>query len=289
MGKWASLEQAIYDVLKSSPTPVHLQQIYSGVKQRLPDLCDDSIRCPFKGCNGRHPKWQHETAWAVQILKAKNGLIESAGRGYWKISKAPEKPTELPLPKEPEELLPISPMLHDEMKQMLYEIGQMEGKVPVLSKEETKNFEEALKNNPGLDSYLQESPGKELLVLSDDAFNELVYYTSITREKKKAEIAQDVIDEVLGELTEREHRVIQLRFGMLDGIPRTLQEVGREFDLTGERIRQIESIALRRLRHPIRSRRLRRFLSSMDKLDYSSRSFLMAIFGSDWQSYMPSE
>lgn len=170
-----------------------------------------------------------------------------------------------------------------------YVESKVGGGVPVLSKEEIKNFEEALKNNPGLDSYLQESPGKELLVLSDDAFNELVYYTSITREKKKQEVTQDVIDEVLGELTEREHRVIQLRFGMLDGMPRTLQDVGREFDLTGERIRQIETVALRKLRHPIRSRRLRRLLSSIDELDYSSQNFLMAIFGSDWQSYMSGE
>ena len=160
--------------------------------------------------------------------------------------------------------------------------------VSVLS-DEAKNIEEKLESRPGLDSYLRECPGKELLDLSDDDFSELLYYASITREKKKAEIAQDVIDEVLGELIERERRILQLRFGMLDGNPRTLQEVGKEFSLTGERIRQIEGIALRKLRHPTRSRRLRTLLSSIDELDYSCRTFLAAMFGLDWQQYMPSE
>jgi len=167
--------------------------------------------------------------------------------------------------------------------------AEVEGEEFILSEEEAKNIRELLESKPGLVSYLEESPGKELLDLSDDALNELVYYTSITREKNKAEIAQDLIDEVLGELTEREHRVLQLRFGMLDGRPRTLQEVGIQFDLTGERIRQIEGRALRKLRHPTRSRRLRRLLPFMDELDHSSQSFLMAMFGPDWRQYIPSE
>jgi RNA polymerase primary sigma factor len=58
----------------------------------------------------------------------------------------------------------------------------------------------------------------------------------------------------------RERGVIESRFGLIDGYPRTLEEVGREFGLTRERIRQIESKALSKLRHPSRSRKLRDFL-----------------------------
>jgi len=65
---------------------------------------------------------------------------------------------------------------------------------------------------------------------------------------------------VLSTLTDRERRVLQLRFGLEDGRSRTLEEVGREFGVTRERIRQIEAKALRKLRHPTRSRKLRDFL-----------------------------
>ena len=61
-------------------------------------------------------------------------------------------------------------------------------------------------------------------------------------------------------LTDREARVLQLRFGLEDGRSRTLEEVGREFGVTRERIRQIEAKALRKLRHPTRSRKLKDFL-----------------------------
>ena len=66
--------------------------------------------------------------------------------------------------------------------------------------------------------------------------------------------------QVLNTLTERESRVVRLRFGLDDGRPRTLEEVGREFRVTRERIRQIEAKALRKLRHPSRAKRLRDFL-----------------------------
>ena len=65
----------------------------------------------------------------------------------------------------------------------------------------------------------------------------------------------------LDSLDGREERVIRLRFGLDDGRPRTLEEVGHEFNLTRERIRQIESHALRKLRHPSRSRKLREYVS----------------------------
>ena len=66
--------------------------------------------------------------------------------------------------------------------------------------------------------------------------------------------------EVLGTLTEREQKVLCLRFGLEDGRARTLEEVGKEFDVTRERIRQIEAKALRKLRHPSRSRKLKDYL-----------------------------
>ncbi len=71
---------------------------------------------------------------------------------------------------------------------------------------------------------------------------------------------QDQLDRVLCELSDREQRIIQLRFGLSDGHPRTLEEVGREFGVTRERIRQIESKTLAKLRHPSRALLLREYL-----------------------------
>jgi RNA polymerase primary sigma factor len=71
---------------------------------------------------------------------------------------------------------------------------------------------------------------------------------------------QDQLERVLDQLAEREQRIIQLRFGLTDGHPRTLEEVGREFGVTRERIRQIESKTLAKLRHPSRAQMLREFL-----------------------------
>jgi RNA polymerase primary sigma factor len=71
---------------------------------------------------------------------------------------------------------------------------------------------------------------------------------------------KDQIDEVLLTLSQRERKVLQLRFGLEDGRSRTLEEVGKEFKLTRERIRQIEAKALRKLRHPSRSRKLKDYL-----------------------------
>ena len=74
------------------------------------------------------------------------------------------------------------------------------------------------------------------------------------------QLLKEQVEEVLHTLTDRESRVLQLRFGLEDGRSRTLEEVGREFGVTRERIRQIEAKALRKLRHPTRSRKLRDFL-----------------------------
>jgi len=72
---------------------------------------------------------------------------------------------------------------------------------------------------------------------------------------------QDQLEQVLDNLSLREQRIIQLRFGLTDGHPKTLEEVGREFGVTRERIRQIESKTLAKLRHPSRAQMLREYLA----------------------------
>ena len=76
---------------------------------------------------------------------------------------------------------------------------------------------------------------------------------------------KDEIENVLGTLDERERKILELRFGIQDGTTRTLEEVGSEFNVTRERVRQIESKALRKLRHPTRSRRIKQFLDMAAK------------------------
>ena len=73
-------------------------------------------------------------------------------------------------------------------------------------------------------------------------------------------LLKEQLEEVLGTLTEREQKVLTLRFGLEDGRARTLEEVGKEFNVTRERIRQIEAKALRKLCHPSRSRKLKDYL-----------------------------
>jgi RNA polymerase primary sigma factor len=72
---------------------------------------------------------------------------------------------------------------------------------------------------------------------------------------------KEQMDDVLSTLTEREKKVLRLRFGIGDGYPRTLEEVGAVFKVTRERVRQIEAKALKKLRHPIRARKLKGFLN----------------------------
>ena len=74
-------------------------------------------------------------------------------------------------------------------------------------------------------------------------------------------LLREQLEDVLATLTPREQQVLRMRFGLQDGKPHTLEEVGKEFDVTRERIRQIESKALRKLRHPSRSKKLKDFLS----------------------------
>ena len=73
-------------------------------------------------------------------------------------------------------------------------------------------------------------------------------------------LLREQLNEVLATLTPREAKVLSLRFGIEDGHPRTLEEVGKEFNVTRERIRQIEAKALRKLRHPSRNKKLKDFL-----------------------------
>ena len=82
----------------------------------------------------------------------------------------------------------------------------------------------------------------------------------VPAEAAASTLLKEQLVEVLGTLTEREQKVLRLRFGMDDGRARTLEEVGREFNVTRERIRQIEAKALRKLRHPSRSRKLKDYL-----------------------------
>jgi RNA polymerase primary sigma factor len=74
------------------------------------------------------------------------------------------------------------------------------------------------------------------------------------------QLLKEQVEDVLETLSEREAKVLQLRFGLEDGRSRTLEEVGKDFGVTRERIRQIEAKALRKLRHPMRSKKLRDFL-----------------------------
>ena len=93
-------------------------------------------------------------------------------------------------------------------------------------------------------------------------------------EDKKTELPSDAtsysllkerMESVLNTLTPREKKVLMLRFGVGDGTPRTLEEVGKEFAVTRERVRQIEAKALRKMRHPVRSRKLREFLEEVEE------------------------
>ena len=86
------------------------------------------------------------------------------------------------------------------------------------------------------------------------------YNVPVPAEAAASTLLKEQLVEVLGTLTDREQKVLRLRFGMDDGRARTLEEVGKEFNVTRERIRQIEAKALRKLRHPSRSRKLKDYL-----------------------------
>ncbi|MBO7336640.1 MAG: RNA polymerase sigma factor RpoD, partial [Lachnospiraceae bacterium] len=85
-------------------------------------------------------------------------------------------------------------------------------------------------------------------------------HTPTPQDSAELTLLREQIKEVLGTLTEREQKVLRLRFGLDDGRARTLEEVGKEFNVTRERIRQIEAKALRKLRHPTRAKKLKDYL-----------------------------
>jgi len=96
----------------------------------------------------------------------------------------------------------------------------------------------------------------------DSNLGDFVADTNVLTPEQNVEsvMLREHIEALLGDLKEREKQVIVLRFGLEDGHPRTLEEVGKEFNVTRERIRQIEAKALRKLRNPVRSKRIRDFL-----------------------------
>ena len=133
---------------------------------------------------------------------------------------------------------------------------------------------EAVKNNIGV---IKERAGEAVIyaVLTGDGQGSgLVELARLLREEgigrfavsEPAEAAsftllKEQLVDVLSTLTPREEKVLKLRFGIEDGRTRTLEEVGKEFNVTRERIRQIEAKALRKLRHPSRSKKLKDFLN----------------------------
>jgi RNA polymerase primary sigma factor len=95
----------------------------------------------------------------------------------------------------------------------------------------------------------------------DSHLGDFIADTGLTPDEQATrELLKDHLDEVLDTLSPREKRVLQLRFGLEDGKQRTLEEVGKEFGVTRERIRQIEAKAVRKLKHPTRAKKLRDYL-----------------------------
>ena len=144
-------------------------------------------------------------------------------------------------------------------RQMLQELGREPtseeiGEKMGLSAEKVREIMKIAQDPVSLETPIGEEEDSHLgdFIPDDD--------TPAPAEAASATILREVLERQLHTLTLREEHVIKLRFGLYDGRSRTLEEVGKEFDITRERIRQIEAKALRKLRHPSRARHLRGFL-----------------------------
>jgi len=135
------------------------------------------------------------------------------------------------------------------------ELAKMIGKPP----EKVKEILEASKETISLESPIGED--------EDSSIEDFVADESIPSPKKEAMrmLMREELEKVLKTLSPREAMVLRMRYGLLDGKPKTLEEVGQYFNVTRERIRQIEVKALRKLRHPSRSKYLKSLLSLMDE------------------------
>ena len=114
-------------------------------------------------------------------------------------------------------------------------------------------------------SYMTDITSLDIQVGDDDDGTTIASFIedekNVSPEKNAVQIAErEMLDAVLDTLTAREQDIIRQRFGLDDNVPKTLEEVGKEFNVTRERIRQIEAKALRKLRHPTRSKKLKDFL-----------------------------
>jgi RNA polymerase primary sigma factor len=152
-----------------------------------------------------------------------------------------------------------------------------------LSAEDRRAIEEALANGqnlePGLNRRLQVAASKVRRIMriaqepmsletpvgteENSSLGDFIEDDSLPGPADQASrhLLKEQMTEILSGLSERERKVLEMRFGLKDGTARTLEEVGQEFGVTRERIRQIEAKALRKLRHPIRSRKLRDYLA----------------------------
>ena len=144
-------------------------------------------------------------------------------------------------------------------RQMLQELGREAtadelGETMGMSPEKVREIMKIAQDPVSLETPIGEEEDSHLgdFIPDDD--------TPAPADAASATILREVIEKELNTLTPREAHVIKLRFGLYDGRTRTLEEVGKEFDITRERIRQIEAKALRKLRHPSRARHLRGFL-----------------------------
>ncbi len=125
-----------------------------------------------------------------------------------------------------------------------------------LSEDKIKKIQQMIQDPVSLDTPVGEDEDCYLGDVIEDP------NTATPSELTEDDMLKEELEQVLNTLSEREKKIVQLRFGLLDDRPRTLREIGEKYDLSRERIRQIEKKALQRLRHPKRSKKLKTYLSS---------------------------